>query len=488
MNLSAASDHAEIQTTFASFFEVALRLRGTGQHSGLTPESAFADALERTPEFDFVVQSISQLKRAACFKNTLNGQDRIAMTTFFRRSGVYLDLYSGAQLVPADVVERLRVAFLEAHTDVTYLAPVELIDLSKDRLAFGRHSLRRFSREELALLTQHDIRKAFYPYSDLNLEVLQDYWYLVVTETVETMPMLDLSGLFDPRVRLTYSALPQAVEKALHPLVLCDWVEHFGPSTPGVRPFPRDPDDASFFPDVPFVIKLSKNYFEHPGQAPELEKLAREPLIDGRGEEVGDRPVYAFYFDEAGTIELENRLARFSASLTLIGGKPEWRFVETALGFLTKAFLSGSFEQLLWHVTSIEAVLGQDLSSGLTQTLKKRIAQIFGGPEHERKNLKKRFDELYKFRSDLVHGNADLADKKIVKGQLREARDFARGVVVWGVQFLDHIAKNWSPEGRIPSRDDLLLLLDMSSETRLSLSQLLQNLPPAFPSVEEWLN
>jgi hypothetical protein len=68
------------------------------------------------------------------------------------------------------------------------------------------------------------------------------------------------------------------------------------------------------------------------------------------------------------------------------------------------------------------------LDTGLTNTLKRRIAAVFGGPEDERKRLKKQFDKLYSFRSDLVHGNAKLGDREIMKGHLAESRDFARGV------------------------------------------------------------
>ena len=186
---------------------------------------------------------------------------------------------------------------------------------------------------------------------------------------------------------------------------------------------------------------------------------------------------------------MEERLREFSERLGDIDQhQPQWRFALTALGFLTKAMRTRGLEQLLWHITAIEAILGQK-SDGLTSLLKRRIGAIFGGSESDMRGIRKRFSTLYEYRSDLVHGNAELDDRRIVQGHLAESRDLARGVVAWATGLLAHAART-HPAGResIPSREDLLLLLDMTARSRSSVASLLPKLPPEFPAIERWLN
>ena len=84
--------------------------------------------------------------------------------------------------------------------------------------------------------------------------------------------------------------------------------------------------------------------------------------------------------------------------------KSGWHFFEIALNMFVKAFFAEGLEQLLWHITTIEALLGED-ATGLTEKLARRIAAICGKTKKEKDNLRKKFKKLYTFRSDLVHGN-----------------------------------------------------------------------------------
>jgi hypothetical protein len=100
----------------------------------------------------------------------------------------------------------------------------------------------------------------------------------------------------------------------------------------------------------------------------------------------------------------------------------EWRFLDIGIGYLTKAFFADGLEQLLWHITAFEALFGES-NRGVTERLARRLAAILGGSEEQRKDVKKRFEQLYRIRSKLVHG-APLEDAYV--GHLREARSFAR--------------------------------------------------------------
>jgi Apea-like HEPN len=400
---------------------------------------------------------MAQLARAPALKKRLSGEDRIALGAFLRQSGAYLALHAGQRPPSPDTVDRLSSLLLQSQKAVTHLAPIELIHLSEIRLAFDSFEIRKFDRSELAVITQNPVREAFYSYAALDLNVLDDYWYLVVTETVEVRPWLDLTDIFNPRVAFSYTGYPRVVEKALYALVLHDWVDRFSSRRKSARPSKRESDEEPFFPHIPFVLSFSDYWLEAPGTAPDTELLAREPYFDNEGEEVGDHPSYAFYFDATETAALQRNLSGFSTRLNLIEKhSTEWRFIYSALGFLTKAFLTNNMEQLLWHVTAIEAVLGQKLESGgLTGTLNRRIAEVFGGSNQDRKSYKQMFSDLYAFRSDLVHGNARLVDQKIMKGHLGDARDMARGVVAWAIGFLSHIANIYpSSEGSGANSDE----------------------------------
>jgi len=452
------------------------------------PAAEFADALESTATFGALTRAASTLERTEALRHGLSGADRFELAAFLRRSGVYSCLHAGEFPKTMEVSARFQALLLQSHVNVTYMAPVELIQLARDRVEFEPFAIRQFSQSELAALTQNEIRKAFYPWAAVNLELLEDYWFLVATDTIPVRSAFDLGGVFETHVGPLYTSHPPALEKALYPLVLHDWVDQFHPVNPGARPAKREPHDAPIYPHIPFVLTLSESWLEAPKRAPATEELARDPQYDDEGEETSNRPCYAFYFDEAATNKLEDDLRQLATRLRLIERhQPAWRFMYTALGFLTKAFETKGVEQLLWHITAIEAILGQE-EAGLTNALKRRIAEIFGRSAKEKKSFKKQFDDLYRFRSDLVHGNSELDDQKIMKGHLAESRDFARGVVAWATGFLAHLVKHNPMDTQpIPTRENLLLMLDMDAGERSAIASLLQNAPQGFPAMEDWL-
>jgi hypothetical protein len=166
--------------------------------------------------------------------------------------------------------------------------------------------------------------------------------------------------------------------------------------------------------------------------------------------------------------------------------RAHWRFVDTAFGFLLKAFTTEGLEQLLWNFTAIEVVVGQKVDGGLTKLLLNRVADILGGTAQERRDFRKRFGDLYAYRSDLVHGNADLTDKNICMGHLGEASDFARCIVLWILNYLAQVARNMGAGADVPSREHLIDLIDLDSEGRRQTARVLALLPAEFPSVKNW--
>ena len=116
-----------------------------------------------------------------------------------------------------------------------------------------------------------------------------------------------------------------------------------------------------------------------------------------------------------------------------------------------------------------------------------RISSILGADGPEREDICKRFEELYRFRSDLVHGNQ--FKEEVYAGHLRDARDFARKTLLWFLNCFSAIQAAIPEENSssFPNCEDVLLLLDIKQETRIRLTKLVGRLPEHFPQVPEWL-
>ena len=61
-------------------------------------------------------------------------------------------------------------------------------------------------------------------------------------------------------------------------------------------------------------------------------------------------------------------------------------------------------------------------------------------------------------------------------------------MVAWATGFLAHVAKHYPMDTQqIPTRENLLLMLDMDAGERSAIGTLLQNMPLGFPAMEGWL-
>jgi hypothetical protein len=130
----------------------------------------------------------------------------------------------------------------------------------------------------------------------------------------------------------------------------------------------------------------------------------------------------------------------------------------------------------------IEILYGEKIV--VEESLKRRVSKIFGKTENERVAIRKKIDELYEFRSDLVHGKK--IGKQIYEGHLREARIYARKSLLWFITFLSIIHEDLKekqiPFDKYPDRRELLILLDNIDLERLGL--VIQSLPPEFPNIK----
>jgi hypothetical protein len=441
---------------------------------------ASVDTLETSPAFSKAVAIAEQMYRKDDDLHIVGQYDHL-LQTFFRRSGLYLALANGEAVSVRQYADVLDAAFRTGATTVTHLVPLQFFEISSARLAWSDLELRRFSQPELDTLLDNKTNEIFFPYARVDTSKLEQYWHLRVTDTVNAEPT-DLGGspFIKSHVRISYSRFPAVVEQALQQLALYDW--QIWPSKE--RPRQYEQWHGPSLPDLPFVLTATDSLLRRPSRCPDLSTLVTEPFIDSQtGEELGEVPARGLYFDAAETESLREFLSRNAELLhTVAPHSDRYAFVYTALGFLVKAFTTEGIEQLLWHMTAIEAILGQK-GEALVQLLKRRIANVIGGSTTQRKSLRKQFDALYGFRSDLVHGNST-GTAKVYEGHLSEARDIAREIALWALQLIAHVIKTHEPGGPdLPDRSMLLALSDWDRAQWAQMKAVVKTLPANFPEL-----
>ena len=273
-----------------------------------------------------------------------------------------------------------------------------------------------------------------------------------------------------------HTRFPCAVEDVLARLVLFDWV---------VAPQNDDLPYLGF--NVPFVVRVDDNALRSPRSAPDCSTLVTTPQIDLSTGDEYESPIFFFNLNESHVVAFEECIERTDECLRhLLTDDTHWPFLKVAIGNLIKAFFADGLEQLLWHVTVLETLLGER-KQGVATSLAGRIAALLGTTQNKKKELRKQFGKLYDFRCSLVHGSEFKED--IQRKQLFEARMMARRVMIWFVHYFGDIAArvnegSWQSE--VPKREDFLILLDLSDSDRVRLSALLSNLPTGFPTAPAW--
>ena len=449
------------------------------------------DQLEEGREFRALLEETRSAFRGDWHSARDESWWRDLICNFFRRTGYYTDTFFKGSDAPRALIKRYEKAFRRRHVQTTYLAPLEFVKFPKRELKFSGFEIRRFNSKELDKFVGNEVNRVFYPHAFLDkdtLDALQEYWFIVVKtdEEPRRLGLLTISkedmGWLSPK----YTDFPPAIERVLARLVLFDWVgDPQNPSTYSGQ------DGSPFGFNIPFVIRVDDNDLKSPRSPPDCSKLVTTPWIDpDTKDEVGyGIPIVIFDLNESRVAAFEQCIQRADECLRHLRLETEdthWPFLKVAIGNLVKAFFTEELEQLLWHITALEALLGERGPS-LTASLAKRSAAILGATEKERKEWKKKFDELYDLRSALVHGRQ--FEKDIHRKQLFEVRMMVLQITIWFVHYLGEIAArinegSWQSE--VPKREDFFTLLDRSEADRVRLSELLSNLPTGFPSTPIW--
>src|SRR6185503_694387 len=128
----------------------------------------------------------------------------------------------------------------------------------------------------------------------------------------------------------------------------------------------------------------------------------------------------------------------------------------TAERFLLRGFTSQGTDRLLWHMTAIEAILGEKNVKDLTSVLANRLSRILTNDPKQEQIVKRAFKKCYDTRSRLVHGNARGKQRTADTTAKINAASFARKTTLWALHLAAYIAPEFSSGGNIPSRSDFL--------------------------------
>lgn len=186
---------------------------------------------------------------------------------------------------------------------------------------------------------------------------------------------------------------------------------------------------------IPWIYVLDEDLFVRPARPPSPDSLSLEPwfLHDDWGEEIElERPTYLPLHDSAKK-DLQRLTESAWAELQAALATP--LFETPVVHFLVRAFLADGIDEVIAHMTAIEASLGlesdhrrklrpkPDPHPGLSAT--NRVAARIGAALADAQVVQD-YEDLFELRSAFIHGRAGL--QKISTPQVVLARGLARRV------------------------------------------------------------
>jgi hypothetical protein len=228
--------------------------------------------LEDSPEFQALIDASDAENAWRLDGLSVRNATKHDLMAFLRLAGIYRDALEHKWLEAEDVAADYRDAMNAEENSYTYLALIEGVEFSKDRLDCGGFEVRKFSPTELADLVGNSIRQAFFggPHY-IDVDSLSRYWFAVITESRPAVRWHD-EPTFDLRVQVKYSNYPTSVEAALRRMALFNWhtAEYF--QRPDFVAVPKESFGPSF-PHLPFVISQSDSLIKWPSVGPDLSLL-----------------------------------------------------------------------------------------------------------------------------------------------------------------------------------------------------------------------
>lgn len=409
--------------------------------------------------------------------------ERHKIQNFFRRSRLYLKISEGKPVNVDEYFERLWSAFNERQVKTILLRPLEGVYFPESLIDLGKFKIQRFSKEELDNLVDNQLNHIFYPRAELGTGKLSLCWF-IREERYEKKQRVDFGRIdFDFSWNEHFRVSRTFPDQVIQLLALFDWKADWDESSCQI-----DEDMGWLGFSTPVSLDINNDILESPQPSPGLSGLSFVSVLDEHGEEIGEQPAVYIHLEQDELERLKEIVQKSQGLIENIDLKQcGWEFLGVAMGYLAKAFFAEGVEQLLWHITVLEALLGE--GNEVMNSIRRRLGIIFGEKEKRKiEEIHNKFKELYNFRSTFVHGG-QTAKRNIYLGHLKIARDFARRVVLWFINFLSflhsELVKNRIPFDKYPRQKDLLFLVDFHIQC-LRREDYTINLPRDFPNIATW--
>jgi uncharacterized membrane protein YwzB len=447
---------------------------------------------------DVLKQSIYEIFGVASFLGVSEDDLwTIAVSNFFRNSFFYLNVNHKRNIDMEALYEDYYLAFHKDDVEITYLAPLDSVKFGTSYMDFGEFKIQKFREKELEALLKNRINKVFYSWSTVDIKDLKNYWFLYLRDSISISEYPSHGCDWIDNVKPDYTGFPQKVESALQIISLYNWL--YGKGQSGTELLVKmGLEDKKILAEkklriaiekqwmgfnIPYIIRLDDILINFPKTVPnDLQikteyKTQRETLNYS-----------TISLSKKKSIEFEQFIKNIKALVDNIRMEQDkWEFVDIALGYFVKAFFSKGLEELLWHITAIEALLGEKRE--VVDTLARRISIILGETEKNRDEIRKLFKDFYDFRCSLVHGKKFKKSTQLV--HLNHARHLSRLTLLWFLHYLNHIKKefsrNPSETSDLPGREDILTFLDIEGKkSKFLIRDLVDRLPYGFPTVKKW--
>jgi hypothetical protein len=384
-----------------------------------------------------------------CDRRYGRGKATFALSSALRSLGLPCELpldQSGRALDLLTAAAALDAAYTRVMTVRRHICPLDLAD-DLPPMTFGGARVAQFTAEELEKLFDAPRLARNFPSLLFESKRLAQFHWLVVEEEIEVDPrpearatpfmFVDMRrdfGEIEPHL----GRFPPAVESALFFLLLARWEEWSTMQEVDWRGF-----------RMPWIYTLDEDLFVRPARPPNPDSLTLEPwIVEGHwGEEIELERPSTLPLDDSAKAELQ--LFTDAAWTELQAARSTPLFETPVVHFFVRAFLADSIDEVMAHMTAIEAALG--LESDHKRQLRpkpdphpklsatERVAARIGAAITDAKAVQD-YKDLFELRSAFVHGRAGL--QKISTPQRVLARNLARRVARALVALAVHPARS----------------------------------------------